>query len=158
MSASAPAPQGDDGALFAEHHATLQERVRRRVYYTSQANVDEACSFAWLQLLRRQPRRETVLAWLTTVVVHEAMGLDRGARRLRPLEAAGDRPAAIGTLTRREARAALEVVASLPPRQREVLALHVAGYSYDEIAELTSRTYRAVDRHLRRAHAALRDR
>ena len=92
------------------------------------------------------------------MAVHEAIALDRCARCLLPFEAAGDRPAPIGTLTRREARAALEVVASLPPRQREVLALHVAGYSYDEIAELTSRTYRAVDRHLRRAHAALRDR
>jgi hypothetical protein len=41
---------------------------------TWDANADEACSFAWMQLLRRQPMRETVLSWLTTVAIREPCG------------------------------------------------------------------------------------
>ena len=41
---------------------------------TSDANAGEACSFAWMQLLRRQPMRETVLSWLTTVAIREPCG------------------------------------------------------------------------------------
>jgi hypothetical protein len=47
------------------------------VVKTSDANVDDACSFAWMQLIRRQPTRATVLAWLTTVAIPEAIRLDR---------------------------------------------------------------------------------
>jgi len=60
-------------------------------------------------------------------------------------------------LTHAEAFAALEVVASLSPRQRELIGLQVAGYSRQEIASLTGTSQRAVERHLRRARAALRD-
>jgi RNA polymerase sigma-70 factor, ECF subfamily len=152
---SSPALCGDEAELFAAHHAALRARVCRHVR-TSASNVDDACSFAWVQLLRRQPDRATVLEWLTTVAIREAIRLDQHSRRYDGLEGVADRASAHGTLTRAEALAALEVVATLPPRQRDVLALQVAGYSYDEIAQLTGRTARAVDRHLRRAHAAVR--
>ena len=128
--------RGDEESLFAEHHATLRTRVRRFVN-TSQANADEACSFAWMQLLRRQPRRETVLSWLTTVAIREAVRLDRRDRRDRHLVSGEEPPSHCQTLTHAEAFAALEVVASLPPRQRELIGLQVAGYSRQEIAALS---------------------
>jgi DNA-directed RNA polymerase specialized sigma24 family protein len=81
-----PAPLcGDEALLFAKHHAALRGRVRG-VVKTSDANVDEACSFAWMQLIRRQPTRATVLAWLTTVAIREAIRLDRQDRRTAHFE------------------------------------------------------------------------
>jgi DNA-directed RNA polymerase specialized sigma24 family protein len=128
--------QGDEESLFAEHRVTLRRRVGRLVN-TSDANVDASCSFAWMQLVRRQPRRETVLSWLTTVAVREAVRLDRRDRRDRRLVSSEDLPDRCRSLTHAEAFAALEVVASLPPRQRELIGLQVAGYSREEIAVLT---------------------
>jgi DNA-directed RNA polymerase specialized sigma24 family protein len=131
-----PSSRTEQAQLFAEHQATLRTRVARRVH-TRSANIEEACGFAWLQLVRRRPRRDTALQWLTTVAVHEARRLDRADRHLAPLQAGGDPAGSAGTLTHAQAREALELVAGLPPRQREVFALHVAGYSYDEIARLS---------------------
>jgi RNA polymerase sigma factor (sigma-70 family) len=148
--------QGDEASLFSQHHVTLRRRVGRLVN-TSDANVDEACSFASLQLVRCQPRRETTLAWLTTVSVREAVRLDRRDRRDRQLVSGEEISDHCESLTHAEAFAALEVVASLPPRQRELIGLQVAGYSRQEIAVLTGTSHRAVERHLRRARAALRD-
>jgi RNA polymerase sigma factor (sigma-70 family) len=148
--------QGDEESLFVEHHVTLRSRVGRWVN-TSDANMDEACSFAWMQLVRCQPRRGTVLSWLTTVALREAVRLDRRDRRDRRVVSGEELPGGCQSLTYAEAFAALEVVASLPPRQRELIGLQVAGYSRQEIAVLTGRSHRAVERHLRRARAALRD-
>ena len=155
MPSSSPAPCGDEAQIFTSHHATLRARVSRHVH-TSASNVDDACSFAWLQLLRRQPRRATVLEWLTTVAIHEALRLDATDRRRAPLQAAGEPATRSPTLTHEQAREALEVVAALPPRQRQLVGLHAAGFTYDEIAALTGTSHRAVDRHLRRARAVLR--
>jgi len=88
---------GDEAELFAAHHATLRGRVGRSVH-TSASNVDDACSFAWLQLLRRQPRRATALEWLTTVAIREARRLDRGDRRRTSLHAVGEPTATATTL------------------------------------------------------------
>jgi RNA polymerase sigma factor (sigma-70 family) len=134
---SSPALCGDEAELFAAHHATLRARVCRYVH-TSASNVDDACSFAWLQLVRRQPRRRpSVLPWLTTVAINEARRLDRTERRRAPLEAAGEPSTASTTLSHEQAREALEVVASLPPRQRQLVGLHAAGFTYHEIAWLS---------------------
>jgi len=56
-----------------------------------------------------------------------------------------------------EAREALELLASLPDRQRADLVLLVAGFSYVEIAELTGgRTYTNVNKHIAKARARVR--
>ena len=56
-----------------------------------------------------------------------------------------------------EALEALEILASLPERQRADLTLQIAGYSYDEIAELTGgRTFTNVNKSLVKARARIR--
>jgi DNA-directed RNA polymerase specialized sigma24 family protein len=56
-----------------------------------------------------------------------------------------------------EAREALEILASLPDRQRTDLTLLVAGFSYLEIAERTGRrTYTNVNKHIAKARARVR--
>ncbi|MDQ3741594.1 MAG: sigma-70 region 4 domain-containing protein [Actinomycetota bacterium] len=57
---------------------------------------------------------------------------------------------------RLEAHEALERLVSLKARHRRAFVLRVAGYSYDEIAELMGVTRTAVDRYLRRARSHVR--
>ena len=72
---------GDESELYAEHHDRLIRTVQKRVS-TSPANIEDACSYAWFQLMRTDPGRGfPVLAWLTTVAVREAIRLDRRDRR-----------------------------------------------------------------------------
>lgn len=55
-----------------------------------------------------------------------------------------------------QAREALGALASLPPKQRQDYALHAAGFTYAEIAQLTGRTYTNVDKTLDKARARMR--
>ena len=157
MSVRSPALRGDEPQVFAAHHAALRARVARHVD-TRSSNVDDACSFAWLQLLRYQPDRGKALEWLTTVAIREARRLDRADRRLARLEAAAEPCTPSNVLTHEQAREALEVVAVLPDRQRQAFALHVAGLTYPEIAAATGRSVRSIDGHLRRARRAVHGR
>ena len=59
--------------------------------------------------------------------------------------------------TAERARAALEALSGLPECQRRLFSLQVAGFSYTEIAALEGVTVTAVNRHLVRARANLRD-
>jgi len=151
-------------ALQCHERGIVPERVAGfrtwlKQVFTSDAVIDDACSTAWMILLRAQPRRDTVLAWLTVVARREAIRLHHSAQREPALEETTiehhlqGRDDELG----HDARRALDHLAELPPRQREVLALLVAGYSYDEIAELTGTSWAAVNRHLVRARRALRD-
>jgi DNA-directed RNA polymerase specialized sigma24 family protein len=120
--------------------------------------IEDACQHAWAVLLRNQPERVSIFAWLRVVAVHEAYRLSAIERRDGHLEAialvvrweevAAD-PEAIDNAL--EAREALCVLADLPARPREDLALFVAGYTCREIAELTDvRTFTAVISRARR--------
>jgi DNA-directed RNA polymerase specialized sigma24 family protein len=102
--------------------------------------------------LRSQPDRYAIFAWLRVVAIHEAYRLSAVERRDAHLEGldhatgwdavVADRHSIDDAL---EAREALRLLAELPERQREDLALLVAGYSYHEICQLTGgRTYANV--------------
>jgi DNA-directed RNA polymerase specialized sigma24 family protein len=84
MSTTAPARVGDETTLFAELHPKIARQVRRLVR-TSEENVQDACAFAFLQLLRYQPSRESVFPRLLTVAFREAVKLDQRGRRDRRL-------------------------------------------------------------------------
>lgn len=111
-----------------------------------------------------QPERGTIFPWLRVVAIHEAYRLSAIERRDTHLEAITTvvsweeviaDPAAIDNAL--EAREALRVLAELPARQRDDLALFVAGYTYHEIAELTGgRTFTNVNKHLAKARARIR--
>src|SRR4051794_24449805 len=82
---SYPPQQGDETILFERYGRRL---IRLTAYSinTSPDIIDDACAFAWTQLLACQPRRETVFPWLRTVARNEALRLDGIARRATPLE------------------------------------------------------------------------
>lgn len=155
--------QGDEDSLFA---ALADELVRivRRIVHTDHATIDDACQFAWLQLLRCQPHRETIRPWLVTVARNEAIRLDQVRRRCGSLSIGDPEPG-----THREPASttdaytlaidldeALTVLASLPERKRDIYALKVLGFSYEEICRITGDSYSTVNRQLVRAAALIR--
>jgi DNA-directed RNA polymerase specialized sigma24 family protein len=129
---AAAAHYGDETQLFERHAAALPVTVARAVR-TSSANVEDACSFAWLQLLRTGPVVEHPFAWLRTTAVRRAMKLDRRERRTLSLERAELPPLADPRqdFDRRVedvllARAALSG-ARLRPREARLVGLRVCG-------------------------------
>ena len=149
--------RGDEAELFRQHELALKRAVRAAVNAPEQC-IEDACSFAWLQLLRRQPDRATVFGWLRTVAIHEAWVLAARERRdghLEEFPAFDDRRGAEPPPVV-EAHAALRLLAELPEKQRRYLALIVAGFSYNEIADRCDATYTNVNKHLARARRHLR--
>jgi DNA-directed RNA polymerase specialized sigma24 family protein len=147
MVRSPRALRGDEADLFQRHHDSLLRSVRRAVN-AADAIIEDACSFAWMQLLRCQPERTpTLFGWLRTVAVHEAYRLLRAEGREDQIEAVGstspsgsneDWEAMVGHAHELddaiEARQALEALAALPELRRRYLSLFIAGHSYEEIA------------------------
>ena len=163
--------RGDEDVLYRRHHVALRRAVARAVQ-APEAVIEDACAFAWLQLVRTQPERGPALAgWLRVVAVHEAYrlaGRERREAALEELVAPDDHggepggwehvlPGGHDLDAGMEARAALDALAQLPERQRRYLELLVAGYRYEEIVELTGATYTNVNKHLTRARASVRE-
>ena len=134
------APRGDEDELYRRHHRDLHRAVARAVSAPREL-IEDACQTAWTILLRSQPDRDAIFAWLRVVAIHEAYRLsaiDRRDARLERLRsrrrrlARGHRRPALARRRARGARGAPRLGA-LPERQRSDLALKVAGYSYEEI-------------------------
>ncbi len=82
---------GDEAELYRLHHGRLL-RVVRRCVGGSHALIEDACSFAWLQLLAKQPERgPDLLGWLCTVAIHEGYRLSRLERRQDRLDVGAGR-------------------------------------------------------------------
>jgi RNA polymerase sigma factor (sigma-70 family) len=151
--------RGDEADLYRLHAHRLRGVVRGLVL-ASEDQLEDACASAWLILLRYQPRRETVFAWLVTVAVRELWRLRASDFEQVPLRlvdetpelAAESRDLGLALLARDRLRA---VAATLPERKLRLVVLHALGYTYAEIAQLTGETPRAVDRQLSRAHRLL---
>ncbi len=164
-----PSEGVEAGELFRLHHQRMLRLVSRDVN-TSEATVEDAVGFAFLQLVRTHPDTdESVGGWLRVVARREAIRLDRRERRTVPLDSAtktdqksgealtlAERlPAPVDTELAFEAREALRAVAALRCRRRRVLVLKLAGYSYKEIQETLGLTYTNVNRQLTRSRKDL---
>ena len=157
-------PRGDEAELYRQHHRALHRAVAHAVR-APQELIEDACQTAWTTLLRVQPGRHAVFAWLRVVAIHEAYRLSAIDRRearfqlLRPRHA-DRRAVAVDSRPLDDAVEALEalrVLASLPERQRIDLALKLAGYTHEEIRARTSgRTRNNVNKSLRKARARVR--
>src|SRR5690242_8801604 len=82
-------PRGDEERLYIAYANRLRRTVTANVN-TSAVNIQDACSFAWLQLVAKDPRRETVFGWLAKVAIREAIRLDRGDRGIASIDDAPD--------------------------------------------------------------------
>lgn len=163
MSDTAATPRmlrGDEAELFRQHELSLAAAVRHFVHGADDALVEDACSYAWLQLMRYQPERgDTLFAWLRTVAVREGWRLAQRERRDGHLELVPDwdvRLAADPLRDATDAREALSSLAALPEPQRICLQLFVSGHSYDDVTRLTGRSRTNVTKQLYRARRRLR--
>ena len=155
-------------AYFAEHAPRLERLVRARVT-ASDETIEDACSYAWCQLVRRVDIAldDRAAGWLYRVAVHEGWrlaALERATVSYSPrlddpevIEAGVAEPAAPHTVEQLIAmRLRLDEVRRLPRRQRRAILLFAFGLTYAEIAEHTGDSVRSVDRLLRRATQRLR--
>ena len=84
------AKKGDEGELFVRYGRDLERSVRARMRVPRQV-IEDACSYAWLQLVRTQPERDRIFAWLRTVAINEALAIERRRKRAAvPLDALTD--------------------------------------------------------------------
>jgi RNA polymerase sigma factor (sigma-70 family) len=149
--------RGDEAQLFRAHQVALRAAVRHHVR-TTDAIIEDACSFAWLQLMRRQPNRDTVFAWLRTVAIREAWHLHRAATRHMSTDLVPhDRLPSRGDLsTELHVHEILDAIRTLSPHQRTLLTLFISGHSYDEISHLQNVSHSSVSKALVRARRHLR--
>jgi RNA polymerase sigma factor (sigma-70 family) len=166
-----PPPRGDEARLFREHSRQLLRRVTHDLGGSADL-AEDACAFAWLQLLRRQPERTAIGAWLRVVARHEGYRLWRVRRTESSFEhnshsrndgATGEPlgweellPAPVDTELAFEARELLRSLTTLKPQQRAALSLRLAGYSYREIIERLGVTYTWANRHITEGRQQLR--
>jgi len=149
--------------LYRTHASTLEHLVQTRVI-ADPDTVQDACSFAWTQLLispnvELAPRAP--LGWLRQVATRHVWQLtaapsplrEHDARDIANLLLTGERDLADRVCDR---LLLADRVSNLSARQRKYLFLHACGYRYSEIAALMGVTYRTVDRQLARARAHLR--
>jgi DNA-directed RNA polymerase specialized sigma24 family protein len=156
----------DCAHLFATHAQRLCDDVQR-IVRTSRENVEDACSFAFLQLLCCRPNRDSAYAWLVKVAVCEAIKLDCCSRRELPLEQGdcgrditwepADRTDVLAL--RLDIIAAREAIlaARLSPRQARIVALQALGLDYEEIGSSIGCTTRTVESQIVRARRKLRE-
>jgi DNA-directed RNA polymerase specialized sigma24 family protein len=159
-----PRARGDEADLYRRHHRALHRAVAH-VVGAPRELIEDACQTAWAILIRCQPDRYRIFAWLRIVAIHEAYRLSeidrRDARleRLRPEDGnwhdiSAD-PRSLEDAI--EALEALRVVAALPEGQRRDFVLKLAGYSYEEIRRLSpGRTTTNVNKSLAKARARIR--
>lgn len=158
---SGPAQRGDEAELFERHAERLLRVVRRAI---GGHVAEDACSFAWLQLLRTQPERDSIFPWLCTVAINEARRLLKGQSRQAEFDEEAvevDYSPARGSADLQltvEVHEALEQLAELSPQKVRIFFLHIAGLSYDEICEATGYSWTQVNRHMVRTRSRLRAR
>ena len=156
----------DQIAEFYAGNAPDLLRSVRRAISGSDALVEDACQQAWCQLLRHD---EVTLdrngfSWLYVVACRSAFRMSDRMRREPACGEPSELPAAPGRHHdgRQDADRRLEhdhrtgLLAQLPGRQRTLLALQAAGFTYEEISTLTGDTIRTVERQLLRAKRTLR--
>jgi RNA polymerase sigma factor (sigma-70 family) len=151
-------PLGDEAALFDRYQARLV-RVVGHAATASRQTVEDACAFAWMQLLRFQPQRRHVFAWLSRVAIREVWRLSGEEGRAALDGEALDRLVSREMSSEERIRwlQGVMALAALRADERELLMLAAAGYSYSEIGEITGHSNRAVERRLKRARRHLLD-
>jgi len=133
--------------------------VRRQIHSALDV-AEDACSFAWLTLLRRpdvDPDDPRTFSWLVTVAVREGW---RMAAREHGVslddEAIAEPAGSTDVESQAIARDELALLDQLNENQRKALVAAAAGLSYDEIAAFYGKTRTWVNRHLTEGRMRLR--
>ena len=127
--------------LHAEQARALERRVSRRASVSAPQTIEDACAFAWLQLLTRPhlalARGPALLGWLEQTATREAWRIE--ARRARDgphgdIALERGAPTVPGADELAAQRARIGLVEQLPERPRRFLLRLALGHSYREIA------------------------
>lgn len=148
--------------LFQIHAADLQRFIGAAVRAPA-AVVEDACQFAWAQLVVHcgEVEEASASAWLTTTATREVLRqlkrADREASLDAELEQRGDfisrsTPAADEVA---ELREQLRLLGELPARQGRILWLRAFGLSRSEVATRERCSSRAIERQLFKARRSL---
>jgi RNA polymerase sigma factor (sigma-70 family) len=159
-----PDPARAAADLLARHRAALWRTARR--FSICADDADDALQRASLILLLKGPPLEPnrLIAWMSVVVKHEALGVRRTRERLlgpsvgdalAALESELPGPAEIAERRERIA-AARRRLSELKANERLALLLQAEGYSYAEICARCGWTYTKVNRCLAEGRAQLR--
>jgi RNA polymerase sigma factor (sigma-70 family) len=144
--------RAEEIARFYERHAKrLQRAISAKTVGLDDGGIEDACSFAWEQLIQRRDidlDHHGGYWWVYRVALRRAWLLACRREREQPR----------GGLNDRIERATIrETLGELHPRERRELLLYAHGLSYEEIAEVTGTTYTAVNRWLARGKKKLRE-
>jgi RNA polymerase sigma-70 factor, ECF subfamily len=152
----AAAQRGDQQA-FAVLWRDLHPAVLRYLRVAAPSAAEDLAADSWLSVIDSLGRfgghERAFRAWVFTIARHRAIDWHRQStrRRTEPLgpELAGERPApddpAAEVMEADATRAALALLATLPPSQAEVVALRVLdGLEVAEVAQITGRRPNAV--------------
>ncbi|MGK5731009.1 RNA polymerase sigma factor [Streptomyces sp. URMC 124] len=161
-------PRGDHGALPAElpvFSAFFTAEYPRVVHSLMRAGAtyeeaEDATQDAMQELLRAWPGCTCPAGWVRTVAWHAYCKKAERNRKRLALESQSARLAAPAPQDRGEPdehEKVLEILRGLPPRQGQVFALHLDGYSARETAELLGVKASTVRSNLRHAISTLRD-
>jgi RNA polymerase sigma factor (sigma-70 family) len=153
----------DPSELYRLHARALERKVAARIH-TSHQTVEDACSFAWVQLLTHDVSAENVLGWLLVVAAHQALRLHQRSLRTDSLPETEDGEAielpdpadGIAARERLIDACALLDQARLTERQRRLVGMQAAGYSHKELSQQTGSSVNTVARQLLRAHRRIR--
>jgi RNA polymerase sigma factor (sigma-70 family) len=159
MAHDVPEPRmlrGDEAELYRAHEVALRAAVRHRIY-GSDALIEDACAFAWLQLMRHQPDRgPTLFAWLRTVAVREAYRLYRKEVHHDLGNLGPDQEPAETLDIHLSTRSALRALATMSNHRQRIFLMHLSGLTYTEIAARLDITFTNVNRHVTRSRSHLR--
>ena len=146
------AAAGGDDAAFGVLWRDLHPALLRYLYAFAPGAADDLASETWLRVVRGLDQfsgdERAFRAWVFTIGRHRAV--DRWRRRTRrrddpvPLEALADLPGpddpAGAVVDAISSRAAVALIATLPPDQAEVVLLRVvAGLEVAEVAAITGK-------------------
>lgn len=161
-----PSRQDEIAAFYSKEAAALQRAVSGAITGPA-AMIEDACSYAWCQLLQNDDIQldRAGFGWLYIVAKREAFRLSDRSRREPALgepQDLPDQPACASPdlwqimerrLTHEEH---IAVVRLISPRKRQLVLLHAAGFNYAEIVRLTGDTVRTVERQLLRGKRTIR--
>lgn len=143
----------------AHAHRSLLRYLRACFPSVPDDLLDDAAQDAWACWAeRRDDLRDRPEAWLRVVARRRVLDA-LARRRSRPTSRiSSQQPDAHDFDSLIEARLALDELAGLDRRQRQVLICRMLGLSYCEIQQATNSTYTWVNRHATEGRAALRAR
>jgi RNA polymerase sigma factor (sigma-70 family) len=149
--------------LYAEHELAVRRIVSRAVDRSTMF-VEDACQFAWTQLLTHtyiDPTGPSTRSWVIHVAIHAVYRQCAVAAREIP-DAPGDQDLPVEAALPLDERvlehvSAEQLLQGLTARERRFVGLQAAGLHYDEIASIEGVSLRTVERQLMRGKRKLRE-